>query len=330
MIARLDLAQIDDLRTALPRFAHRPLPHLHHLTPDQIQAWWFDEIKHDVADEFAIALVSIDAGIVEGLVVYTESPWDSKVLGCRIGTLTHLAAIGEETRNAGILDNLLREIIGQLADRGTECVTSKIQPNECSAIHALERHDFLLMDTLLDFVVDFSRTPLDRLDPPKKIEGLSIRPAKPADLAELVALSEKAFADYNGRYHADPKIPRHAATNIYGEWVRSSFQGWADWILVAESGSEIAGYGIWKKPSQRETKHSLDIAHYNLAAIDPKFSGRGLYTALALDGMRIARGLAQRALGPVHVSNFGVQNALQKLGWRISGARHSFHKWLTA
>jgi hypothetical protein len=23
-----------------------------------------------------------------------------------------------------------------------------------------------------------------------------------------------------------------------------------------------------------------------------------------------------------------VQHTLQKLGWRISGARHSFHKWL--
>ena len=330
MIARLDLAAIDDLREALPRFTHRPLPYLHHLTSTQIQAWWFDEIKRDVADESAIALVSIDSGTIEGLVVYNDSQWDSKILGRRIGTLKHLAAIAEETRNADILDNLIREVIRLIADRGTECVTSKIHPNELSAIHTLERHDFLLMDTLLDFVVDFSRTPLDGLDRQKKIEGLSIRPAKPTDIAELVALSEKAFADYNGRYHADPKIPRDVATKIYGEWVRSSFQGWADWILVAEIGGEIAGYGIWKKPSQSEMKHSLDSAHYSLAAIDPNFSDRGLYSALAFDGMRIARDFAQRVLGPVHVSNYPVQHALQKLGWRISGARHSFHKWLAA
>ena len=35
MIARLDLAAIHDLRVALPRFAHVPLAHLHHLNPEQ-------------------------------------------------------------------------------------------------------------------------------------------------------------------------------------------------------------------------------------------------------------------------------------------------------
>jgi hypothetical protein len=49
---------------------------------------------------------------------------------------------------------------------------------------------------------------------------------------------------------------------------------------------------------------------------------------LAFDGMRMAQNVANHIDGPVHVSNYPVQRALQKLGWRIAGARHSFHKWL--
>jgi hypothetical protein len=46
------------------------------------------------------------------------------------------------------------------------------------------------------------------------------------------------------------------------------------------------------------------------------------------DGMSIARNYAQYLVGPVHVCNYPVQHTLQKLGWGISSARHSFHKWL--
>ena len=88
-------------------------------------------------------------------------------------------------------------------------------------------------------------------------------------------------------------MPPGAATKIYAEWVRSAFDGWADWVLVAEVDGTIAGYGLWRKPLEIEAKNSLRVAHYDLAAIDPEFRGRGLWTALMLDGMGIARNYAQ-------------------------------------
>ena len=51
MIERLDFASIERLREALPRFAHLPLAHLHHLNPDQRRAYWLDEISQSLADE---------------------------------------------------------------------------------------------------------------------------------------------------------------------------------------------------------------------------------------------------------------------------------------
>jgi ribosomal protein S18 acetylase RimI-like enzyme len=157
---------------------------------------------------------------------------------------------------------------------------------------------------------------------------LRIRPAKPEDLPEIIALTEKTFATYFGRYHSDPKMPPGTGTKVYDEWVRSSFGGWADWILVAETDDRIAGYTMWKKPSVLELNHSLDIAHCNFGGIHPDFFGRGLYTALKLDAMRMARNFATHFDQLTHVSNFPVHRGILSLGWKITGARRSFHKWL--
>ena len=328
MIARLDLPAIHDLRVALPRFARIPLSHLHHLNSEQRRAYWFDEISQSLAKESSIAFVSIVSGTINGFIVYNDSPWDSEIAGRRMGTVEHIAVVVGDDSGTETLRQLLDELTRSLADRGTQCVVCKVHSNELPTIHALEQRGFLLMDTLLDFVFDFSRTTIEEIHPPRRHEQLKIRRAKPADLSALMAINEKAFTGYFGRYHADPQMPPGAATKIYAQWVRSAFQGWADWILVAEVDGRIAGYGLWRKPLEIEAKNSLSVAHYDLAAIDPGLLGRGLWTALMFDGMGIARNYAQYLVGPVHVCNYPVQHTLQKLGWRISGARHSFHKWL--
>ena len=328
MIARLDLAAIDELRVALPRFARVPLAHLHHLNPEQRQAFWLDEITQSLAKESSIAFQCVTSGTIKGFIVYTDSPWDSEITGRRIGTVEHIAATTDDDSGTEILQELLDELTRSLADRGTQCVVCKVHSNESRAIHALEQRGFLLMDSLLDFVFDFSRTPLAEINPPRRDKQLKIRRAEPADLPALMAINEKAFTGYFGRYHADSRMPPDTGTKIYAQWVHSAFQGWADWILVAELDGRIAGYGLWRKPLKIEEKNSLRVAHYDLAAIDPEFLGRGLWTALMFEGMGIAQNYAQYLVGPVHVCNYPVQHTLQKLGWRISGARHSFHKWL--
>ena len=327
MIAPFDLAAMDDLKEAVPRFAHKPLAHLSYLKRDQVEAYWLEEIARDLAHESSIAFVSRTSKRIDSLILCDNSDWDTKVVGRRIAVIKHIAE-AEDARGSNVIDALLDEVIRHAFRRGIECVTCKVQPLYFAAIHALERHGFLLMDTLLDFLFDSSRTPLESINPPKRLSGLRIRLAKPEDLPAVLALNEKAFANFSGRYHSDPKMPPGTGTKVYDEWVRSSFGGWADWILVAEVEGTIAGYGVWKKASEVEARHSLDTAHYNLAGIHPVFSGLGLYTALACDGMRMAQTFATHFDGPVHVSNYPVQRALQKLGWKVTGARHSFHKWL--
>lgn len=328
MIARLDLRAIDELRETLPKLADVPLAHLQHVTPNRRRAYWLDEIRQSLAKESALAFGSTVAGTINGFIIYNDSPWDSQITGRRIGSVEHLAVTSDHRAADEILRELIDALTRSLSDRGTQCLVCKVQSDALPKIHALEQRGFLLMDTLVDFVFDFSRTPFETINLPKRDPELKIRPAAPQDLSALMAINEKAFGAYFGRYHADPEMPPGTATKIYAEWVRSAFDGWADWVLVAEVGDKIAGYGLWRKPLEIEAKNSLPVAHYDLAAIDPEFRSRGLWTALMLDGMRIAGEFAQYIIGPVHVTNYPVQHSLQKFDWRSSGARHSFHKWL--
>ncbi len=328
MIAPLDVTAINDLRETLPRATYFPLAHLPHLSFEQRRAYWLDEIRQSLAEETSIAFRWSASGRISGFIIYNDSPWDSRVIGRSMGTVKHLAVTNDEPAGVEILRALTSELMQTLANRGTECVVCRVQSSELAAIHVLEQSGFLLMDTLLDFVFDFSRTPLEKIRFPERDGQLKIRRANAADLPTLFDINEKSFGNYFGRYHADPRIPAGAATRIYTEWVRSAFQGWADWILVAEVDDQIAAYGLWRKALGIEERNSLRVAHYDLAAIDPKFRGRGLWTALMHDGMSIARDCAQYLIGPVHVSNYPVHHLLQKFGWNTSGARHSFHKWL--
>ncbi len=328
MIVRFDVTGVDELKEALPRFTHKPMPHLSYLKRDQIEGYWLDDIAQELTNEYSVAFVSFANNHINGLVLYIDSPWDTKVVGEPVAVIKYLVGTGAD--DSRVLDQLLDEALRHAASRRVHLLTCKVQPLQFAAIHALERHGFLLMDTLLDFLFDFSRMPFDSINPPQKLDGLRVRLASSKDLSQLLALTEKAFANHFGRYNADPKMPPGIGSNVYQEWVRSSFAGAADWILIAEIDDKIAGYLTWRRASALEVKHSFDIAHSTLAGIHPDFFGRGLYTLLTFEGMRIAQKFANHVDGPAHVSHYPVHRAMLKLGWKIAGVRHSFHKWLHA
>src|SRR5262249_60443092 len=91
MIARLDLTAINDLHEALPRLAHVPLAHLHHLNSDHRRAYWLDEIRHSLANESSIAFAWIASGTINVIIVDNDSPWDTQIIRRRIGRAEHLA-----------------------------------------------------------------------------------------------------------------------------------------------------------------------------------------------------------------------------------------------
>lgn len=328
-VTRIDATEIDVLTGPLPRFRFTPLSHLPYLKRTQIEAFWIDDIRETAAEKDSATFVASTSDRVVGFTVYAESPWDSRLIGRPIGTLKYLAADTENSMGGKAVEALLEQSVAHARKCGIECLTVKVHPRDTATIHALERNGFLLMDTLMHYIFDFLRTPFEQVAPPRRISGLNIRLGVEEDLDEILELAEMAFKNHFGRYNADSRMPSGAAKDVYREWARSALSGWADWVTVAEVRGRIAGYAIWKKASPLEAKHALDIFHYNLVAIHPHFVGRNVFAALTYDGMRTFRKYANRFTAPTHVSHDAVHRLCFELGWQISGARHSFHKWLT-
>ena len=194
---------------------HVPLAHLPQLDIERRRAYWLDEISRSLADESSIAFAWVASGRIDGFIIYADSPWDSRIIGRRIGTVKHLAVTSDDPAGVEIIRELTNELTQSLADRETQCVVCRVQSSELAAIHALEQSGFLLMDTLLDFVFDFSLVPTEQTSRAQRDKRLNTRQAEPADMPALMAISERAFAGYFGRYHADSRIPRSTATRIY-------------------------------------------------------------------------------------------------------------------
>jgi hypothetical protein len=119
-----------------------------------------------------------------------------------------------------------------------------------------------------------------------------------------------------------------AFIQMYEEWIKSSIDGYADWIIVAEYESRIAGYSVWKKPSPLEQEHGVRVGHYSIGAVHPDYFGKGVFSSVTFTGMGLFEGIADCIDGPTHINNYPVQQGYSKLSWKIRDAQHSFHKWL--
>jgi hypothetical protein len=306
-----------------------PYRFLAHGMGDELNRFWFDSIVELVQTRNSLVLSALDQDSIVACLVYTDNPWETNVLGIKAGVINQL--IVSETCPFG------RQVVGELLDAlfrwalssGVQFLVCKPYTDSVEVIQACERKGFLLVDALLDCIYDYRQFPIQEAKAPQIPKGVTMRLATSSDLDELIMLAGASFQSHFGRYHSDEKIGRGSATRIYEEWIRSSLNGYADWICLAEIDGRIAGYSIWKKPSPLEQRLSVRVGHYSIAGIHPNFFGRGLFTALTYEGMKLLEGIADIVEGPTHINNYGVQLGYSKLHWRVCcDARYSFHKWL--
>src|SRR5262249_34536481 len=154
---RIGLAEIDVLKEALPRFRFTPLSHLPYLKRTQIEAYWMDEIRETAEGTNSATFVTRMLDQIVGFALYVELPWDSRVVGRRIATLKYQVADMQNSMCATTLEALVEQSLEHARKCGTECLTAKIHPRDVTTIHAVERNGFLLMDTLVYHLFDFSR-----------------------------------------------------------------------------------------------------------------------------------------------------------------------------
>jgi GNAT superfamily N-acetyltransferase len=190
----------------------------------------------------------------------------------------------------------------------------------CSAValrtaQAMEREGFLLMDTLV-YYQRFLTTPIPSQDRPP-------RPVGPNEAEQVSHLAAQAFHDYNGHYHADPRLDRTKCDEIYPSWAYRSCvsRQVADEVLVSESHGAIWGFVTLKLNNPLEGEVPL----YGVLPSAQKHGvGRSLIIG-ALEWFR-ANG-AERMVISTQVTNLASQKVWLRLGFEPSQVFYTFHKW---
>jgi ribosomal protein S18 acetylase RimI-like enzyme len=308
-------------------FASLPLYTSLKCSREQVESRWMDEIAELLSNERAIGLVAEMGETTCGFAIWAPLPWESALLGKSMWAIKHIGVASRAGDENSIAAELVAEVVHRASAQGAAFLLCKTTPADTAIIHALESHGFFLMDTLLNFIFDF-RASSQKQDASHAPDGFVLRLATSSDIEALVETARASFAEHFGRFHADPRIGRAVATRIYEEWIRSCANGWADWIIVAVQGNRIVGYSAWKQPSALDQRHGIRLGHFSIAGVHPDFFGRGIFGALAREGMDRLRSSADWIEGPTHIDNRAVQRGWLRLGWQIAGAQHSFHKWL--
>jgi hypothetical protein len=328
-ILELTLTNIDMVQPLFKRSKFKPLRFFEKELGQNLTNYWISTITELLRSTQSKGYVAAQDGQQLGILIISDNPWETNLLGINASVINVFLVDGMLPNKLGVATALLNYVICQAKAKGAGFISSKTYTDDLASIHALELSGFLLMDTVVDCHFDYRRTPLVNVQLPLISKEARIRLATQADREQLVYVASQSFHNHFGRFHADERIGLPLATQVYGQWMQSSLDGYADWIHVAEVEDRLVGFSIWKRPGTEENQLNLRVGHYSIAGILPQYHGHGLFTALTFAGMQSLEGVADIIEGPTHVNKYGVHLGYSKLGWRVvSDARHTFHKWI--
>ena len=322
----------DGLDAAAPLLASSAFKPLRFLAKElgvDLTNFWSRSITDLLQVPASQGFIAVRDGAPLGLLIYSDNPWETNLLGKKAAVINTFVVAGALPNRSQVCLSLLDYALLSVSGNGIQFLLGKTYTDDLATIHALELRGFLLMDTIVDCTYDYRRVPFKSLPRPVLAEGVTLRLATSTDRDELVAVAGLAFREHFGRFHADERIGPLIATQAYEQWIRSSLDGYADWIHLALVAGKIVGFSIWKRPSNAESQLNVRVGHFNIAGIHPDYYGQGLFTALTYAGLQSLHGIADIIEGPTLINNYGVQAGYSKMGWHVlSDARHSFHKWM--
>lgn len=207
-------------------------------------------------------------------------------------------------------------------DAGVELAVMRAPTDRLDLVQAAESMGARIMDVLVYLSADFDRSP----PRPAASPTFSLGRFEVSDRDGVLAVTRDAFCDYVGHYHADPRIPRQLADQMYENWARDCCDGRygpVDIFVARDSGNRVAGFVAVELLSE-------DTANLAIGGMAAWAQGRGGYRDLmhyANAWFRDHRGV-RRAEYSTQVSNIAAQRAVMSLGYVPDHAAITLHAWL--
>jgi GNAT superfamily N-acetyltransferase len=220
-------------------------------------------------------------------------------------------------RAGNVTNDNLAEILAFCGDNHVAMLIARCYTTNLDTVQAMEDEGFRLMDTLVYYSFDFGRSeiPADT--------GVTVRPIKAGEDGAVKAVAARSFEGYYGHYHADPRLDKIKADEAYVDWaVRSCvLPEVADEVLVADLDGQIVGFATLRMNNPEEGEGVL-------FGVDPVAQGRGIYRSFMVGGMNWSKAQgAKRMVVSTQITNIAVQKVWARVGFTLSSAYYTFHKW---
>jgi ribosomal protein S18 acetylase RimI-like enzyme len=235
--------------------------------------------------------------------------WDTNFFGFRI------ARAGSDTLTPEIVQSL-DEFCRHNQVRCLYFLSTIHEPN---TTRLAEANDFQLVDIRLTFEKVLSGNSHLKTD-----GGLNkiaaIRPARAADIADLVKISQKSYID--SRFYFDKNFPRPLAEALYQKWIQVSCEGWAEAVLVAELDQVPVGYITCHLDQEQKS------GKIGLVGVSNQAQGQGIGKELV---NQASEWFSIQGMGKVTVvtqgRNLAAQRLYQRCGFITQNIQLWYHKW---
>ena len=193
-----------------------------------------------------------------------------------------------------------------------ELIGTTVSAMNSSALYFLQSLGFRYIDTIL--MLRYEDVQNATWQPAKKV---MLTEANQNDLPAVIQICGKAFE--NGRYHADPRFPRHLANQRYQDWARRSFDSEnPQTILAARINDAVCAFSIVRIDGKEGC--------IELNAVSPQWQGKKVGLSLIASTMRYFqhKGVSL-VLSKISAANMAAMNLHAFFGARFYDPRILLH-----
>jgi hypothetical protein len=233
--------------------------------------------------------------------------WDSAIFGFPVASFRP----GPQDFSYDQIDTFRCRFAAWMQSRNISVCSSSLAPRQSFWRQVLPQVGFEFVDLSLQVTLSLASVKL----PPVRSQ---LRPALPEDHAAIEAIAAESFS--HGRYHADPRFPRHLADRRYSQWVRNTLcnPSEIDRMYVLEKGCSVAGF--------YHVTIEGEVSDLRLAALAPDMTGTmlgvELYAAMLHE---LRRQKIRRVVTSISAVNCNVVNLYAMLGFRFGRPEFVYH-----
>jgi RimJ/RimL family protein N-acetyltransferase len=298
------------------------------LNKGKLENFGANKVIHELKQKKAEAVtVRADEGELFGLVTYSKLEWDSTHFGMPMGAVRDVIMSEKLPNLVKIKKGAITLALSELRKKGITHVSTKADIYDITTVHALEMAGFRLMGTTIIYAFDFRRFQIPEFE-----DQCTLRLAKVEDEDTLIRIAAISFSKTRvseDRFHSDPDLPEEKSNALYIEWIRNSIEGEiADAIIVAELEGKPVGFTTVENFRARADEVGVNIGALLLSAVLPEARGRGVYTSMIKKGLEYLRPKVGIVELGTQITNFPVQKAWSKLGFKLASGTYAFHRTL--